>query len=82
MQTTATLLSVLVHLLRHLEMMLQRGQCLSGPVLQLVVVATRRVAKRRGLKQTTLQDRLAMWANEVREQASQLPPGPAGTSLR
>ena len=38
--------------------------------------------KRRRFKQpTSLKDRLAAWAEEVREQAAQLPPGPERDSL-
>jgi hypothetical protein len=38
--------------------------------------------KRRRFKQTlSLQDRLATWAEEVREQAAKLPPGPERDAL-
>jgi len=38
--------------------------------------------KRRRVKQTqSLQDRLATWAEEVREQAARLPPGPERDTL-
>jgi hypothetical protein len=35
----------------------------------------------RGSKLLSLQDRLSAWANQVREQASRLPPGPERDAL-
>ena len=37
--------------------------------------------RRRFKHQITLQDRIAMWAKEVREQAAELPPGPERDEL-
>lgn len=37
--------------------------------------------RRRFKQQLTLQDRLSAWVNQVREQASKLPPGPERDEL-
>jgi hypothetical protein len=39
------------------------------------------MAKRRGSKRITLQDRLSRWAEKTRQQASELEPGPARDAL-
>jgi hypothetical protein len=39
-----SLLTVLVHILRHLKMVLQGGQCFAGPILELRIIAALGIA--------------------------------------